>query len=164
MNKVKVKSGVGGTIGINVPEIRLSRTWEKKGAIKEIDLEQLQEAIYEPGVQYMFEQGILIIDDMEAKIALGLEEEGTKEPTNIIVLTEEQKKRYMTALPITEFRKKVKELPYEQAVELAQYAIENSYASIDKVEVLKKITDIDVLKAIQLKRANEEKVDAPKED
>lgn len=164
MNKVKVKSGVGGTIGINVPEIRLSRTWEKKGAIKEIDLEKLQEAIYEPGVQYMFEQGILIIDDMEAKIALGLEEEGTKEPTNIIVLTEEQKKRYMTALPITEFRKKVKELPYEQAVELAQYAIENSYASIDKVEVLKKITDIDVLKAIQLKRANEEKVDAPKED
>ncbi len=164
MNKVKVKSGVGGTIGINVPEIRLSRTWEKKGAIKEIDLEKLQEAIYEPGVQYMFEQGILIIDDMEAKIALGLEEEGTKEPTNIIVLTEEQKKRYMTALPITEFRRKVKELPYEQAVELAQYAIENSYASIDKVEVLKKITDIDVLKAIQLKRANEEKVDAPKED
>ena len=70
----------------------------------------------------------------------------------------------MTALPITEFRRKVKELPYEQAVELAQYAIENSYASIDKVEVLKKITDIDVLKAIQLKRANEEKVDAPKED
>ena len=164
MNKVKVRSGVGGTIGIHVPEIRLSRTWEKKGAVKEIDLEQLQEAIYEPGVQYMFEQGILIIDDMEAKIALGLEEEGTKEPTNIIVLTEEQMKRYMTTLPTAEFRKKVKELPYEQAVELAQYAIENSYASIDKVEVLKKITDIDVLKAIQLKRANEEKVDAPKED
>ena len=106
--KIRIKNMTNSRCGINIPELRLKRTWERKNAIREIDFDALQQAIYYPGVEYMFTQGILYIDDMDAKIALGLEEEGTVEPTQIIVLTEAQKDRYLKNLPINEFKIEVK--------------------------------------------------------
>ena len=37
-------------VGIDVPDLRLSRVWERKGAKKPIDLDVLKEAFYDPGV------------------------------------------------------------------------------------------------------------------
>lgn len=66
--KVKIKSLVNGTVGIRSDELRINRTWEKKGAVKPIDLEVLEELIYDPGVEYMFKEGILGIDDLESPL------------------------------------------------------------------------------------------------
>ena len=156
--KVKVKSLISSRVLISVPEIRLKRAWEKKGAVKTIPFEQLEEAMYEPGVEALFREGALGIDDMEVKIALGLEEEGTKEPTNIIALDDAQRERYLKNMPMVDFRQKVKELPQEQLIELANYAIEKEIADFDKSELLLKLTDIDILSAIKLNRDNNAEV------
>lgn len=154
--KVIVKSLINGIVGINVPDLLLKRTWEKKGAEKPINFNDLQQAIYDPGVEYMFTQGILGIDSLQDKIDLGLEPEDAKESVNIIVLTDAQKKRYMTVAPIYELEEIVKKLPREQLNDLVDYAIENEYTDVNRCEVLKKATQRDVLRAVQLNRQNKE--------
>ena len=153
--KVKVVSLVSHRVILTVPELRLRRVWERKGATALIPFEQLEEAMYSPGVENLFKNGILGIDDMEVKIALGLEPEEAKEPVNIIVLDDAQRKRYLTVLPLNEFKQKIKELPREQINELAAYAIANKIMDYDKSEEIKKYIDVDIMTAIKLNRDDE---------
>lgn len=154
--KVNIKSETLGRVGINLPDLKLKRTWEKKGVIRQIPFEDLQQAYYEPGVEYMFREGMLSIDDMEVKKALGLEPDDAEEPVNVIILTDEQRKRFLTAMPMHEFRQEVAKLSYEQKNSLVDYAIAHEIANLDKCEFLKEITGIDIYKAIQLNRADKE--------
>lgn len=153
-NKVKVKSLISSHVLLSVPELRLRREWEKKGAVKIIPFEQLEEAMYNPGVEALFKEGALGIDDMEVKIALGLEPEGAVAPQNIIILDDAQRERYLKNMPMVDFKQKVQELPQEQLVELAEYAIEHEIADFDKADLLLKLTDINIMSAIKLNRDN----------
>lgn len=153
--KVKVASLVSQRVVLTVPDLRLRRVWEKKGAVMTIPFEQLEEAMYSPGVENLFRNGLLGIDDMEVKIALGLEPEGAKEPVNIITLNDEQRKRYLTVMPLHEFKEKLRELPIEQINELAAYAIEHEILDFDKSEEFKKYVNVDVMRAVQLNRADQ---------
>ena len=157
-DKVKVKSLVSSRILLSVPDVRLRREWERKGAVKTIPFEQLSEAIYDPGVEALFREGALGIDDMEVKIALGLEAEGTKVPTEIITLDDAQRERYLKNMPMADFRQEVKKLPKEQLIELANYAIEKEIIDYDKSELLLKLTQIDIMGAIKLNKDDREVV------
>ena len=154
--KVMVKSMVASRVGINLPDLKLKRTWEKRGVVRPIPFEELEQALYEPGVEYMFKQGILAIDSMEDKIALGLEEEGTTAPTNIIVLTEAEMDRYWKVLPFIEFKQKLTGLPKEQIQNLVDHAIDKEYTDINKCEYIKEKMEIDIIRAIQLNRQAKE--------
>lgn len=154
-NLVIVENKSSSRVGINNPDLRFRRVWDKKGAKVPVDIDLLREALYDSGVQYLFEQGILYIEDMKAKIELGLEAEGTTIPTNIIALTDDEKKRMLGLMPIYDFKKKLEALPYEQYNALVEYAITNNIVNIEKAEILKKLTNIDIIKAIELKRSAE---------
>ena len=67
--KVKIKNTTSGRIGINIPDLKLSRIWERKNVVKVIDFSDLEQAMYDPGVEYMIRQGMVEIEDMEVKIA-----------------------------------------------------------------------------------------------
>lgn len=150
--KVKVVSLVSQRVVLTVPDLRLRRVWERKGAVAVIPFEQLEEAMYSPGVENLFKNGVLGIDDMETKIALGLEPEGAKTPVNIITLNDEQRKRYLTVMPLHEFKEEIKKLPIEQINELAAYAIEHEILDFDKSEIIKKYVDVDIMRAVKLNR------------
>lgn len=157
-NKVKVVNLISSRVNINIPDVRLSRVWERKGAVRVIPFEQLEEAMYNPGVEALFREGILGIEDLEVKKALGLEPEDVAEPVNIITLNDNQRKRYLTVMPTGEFKVKIKELPIEQIRELAQYAIDNEIVAFDKAEIIKKIIGTDIIGSIQLNKADTEKI------
>ena len=150
--KVKVVSLVSQRVVLTVPDIRLRRVWERKGAVATIPFDQLEEAMYSPGVERLFTNGILGIDDMEVKIALGLEPEDAKQPVNIITLTDDQRKRYLTVMPLHEFKEEIKKLPIEQINELAAYAIEHEILDYDKSEIIQKYIDVDIMRAVKLNR------------
>lgn len=155
--KVKIKSLVSRSVSLINKELRVNRTWERKGAVTTIDFDVLEEMMYDPGTLYMFENGILGIDDMDVKVRLGLEPEGAEEPTNIIILTDEQRKEYLLTLSLNEFKEKLKELPTEQVRELVNYAVENEVpVDFTKADVLKRMTGIDILSAIRLNRQDKE--------
>lgn len=154
--KVKVISTEEGSISINIPDLRLKRRWNKKGAELTIDLDTLKEAMYEPGVEYMFKTGMLYIEDMDKKKKLELEPEDATEPENIIVLSDVQKKRYLTVLPIGEFKDSIKKLSVEQRKELVNFAIENELCDLARSKILMETTGIDVLNAIRIKQSDKE--------
>lgn len=156
--KIKVKNLVNGRVGITLPDLRLNVNWDRKGQTRMIDFDTLQEALYDYGTEYMFKEGMLGIDDMETKIALGLEPEGATEPQFIKVLDDDQMKRMMTVMPVFEFKKELETIPREQILNLVDYAVQNEYSDIKKCDVLKEITGIDVISAIRLNREDKEPV------
>ena len=72
---VKVWSGVNATVGLTAPTVNLRKTWEKKGSFQKIPFDALQQAMYEPGVDFLFKTGALYIKEKEINIALGLIDE-----------------------------------------------------------------------------------------
>ena len=154
--QVLVENLSNGRVGINIPDLRLKRIWERKGVKKPIDFETLQQAIYDPGVEFMFKEGILYIDDMDVKIALGLEPEDAKEPENIIILSDQQKRRLLTVAPIQELKDMMNKISNEQKQSLVDFAIENELTNMDRCEILKQFTQVNVIRAVELNRKNKE--------
>lgn len=155
-NKVSVESTVSGQVGIKLPELHFNREWPKKGTKLWIDKDILREAIYDPGTEYMFKTGILYIDDLDFKKEIGLEPEDASKPENIIVLTEAQMKRYLTVALNEDLKQLIPKLSKEQLKNLVNYAIENNLTDIDKANILKEATGIDIVQAVLLKQQNKE--------
>lgn len=154
--RVMVTSMVSGRIGLVLPRLHINKVWPKKNTKLPVEKDVLREAIYEPGVEYMFKQGLLYIDDMDFKIELGLEEEGTKAPTNVIPMDEKYMSRVLKLMPIAEMKKAISAMNDNQKRELIDFASEQNDISFDRMDVIKKLTGIDVVKVIELKRSKEE--------
>ena len=154
--KVTVISNSKSIVSIFIPELRLKRTWNKKGSKIAIDKEVLEEAMYNPGVEYMFKTGILYIKDMQDKIDLGLEPEGATKPENIIILTDEEKKEWLSSKKQAwELKTMLEKLSHESRKDFCDFVIENELLEGKKAEVIKEVCGVDIVRAIQLKQANE---------
>jgi hypothetical protein len=149
--RVIVESMVNGIIGINRPEYHLVKTWPQKGSKLPIEKDALRQAIYEPGVEYMFKKGMLYIDDMSFKIELGLEEEGTQAPTAIIPVDAKYLERVLKRMPLAEMKSAIKKMNDNQKRELIDYASEQNDIQLDRINAIKELTSIDLFKVIELK-------------
>ena len=151
-DKVIVTSMVSGNVGLTLPHLRVNKTWPKKGTKLPVEKEILREAIYEPGVEYMFKNGILYIEDMDFKIELGLEAEGAKAPTAIIPVDEKYLERLLKRMPVAEMKQAIKGMNDNQKREMIEYASEQNDIQLDRLSAIKEITGIDLFKVIELKR------------
>lgn len=155
-DKVKVISTLKNKVTVNVPDIRFNRTWVSAGMAVNIDRDTLNDLMYDAGFRNMINMGILYIEDMEVKKELGLEPEDATEPVNLILLTDKEKKYYLTELSLVGFKDKVKKLSKNQLEELADFAIQNKLVDIEKCKVIKEACGRDVVRAIQLLEADQE--------
>ena len=151
-DRVIVTSMVSGNVGLTLPHLRVNKTWPKKGTKLPVEKDILREAIYEPGVEYMFKNGILYIDDMDFKIELGLEEEGAKAPTAVVPMDENYLARVLKRMPVAEMKQAVKKMNENQRREMIDYAAEQNDIQLDRLSAIKEITGIDLFKVIELKR------------
>jgi len=151
-DKIAVKCMVDHTVSINVKSLPFSREWIGRGAVQKIDFDTLDQIMYDPGVRYMFENGILYIEEMETKQALGLEPEQAKAPVNIIVLNEKQKRDCLIKLPFDQFVDTINKLSIEQVSDLAQYAIDNNMIDIERDRLIKERCGRDIIAAIRLNK------------
>ena len=154
-DKVEVFNGVNGQAVIDVPQLNLRREWPRKGAKVLIKTDDLLEAIYDPGVEYMFKHGILYTKDPEVNRELGLVDDDTNEPT-VTILDDAKMQRYLVNVPLPEFKNFVKTLSREQVRVMADYAIEHEISVFDKSEIIKDICGTDIIKSIELNRADKE--------
>lgn len=155
-NKVKVISMTTGRLGVVIPEYNFNRTWPNKGSSMLVDKDVLEQLMFNEGVRYMFDNGMLYIEDMETKKELGLEPEDATEPVNIIVLKESDMKSLLRDYSPLAFSQKLEKISVEQVRQLADYAIKNKIVDLDKCKTIQKICGIDVIAAIRLKEQNEE--------
>lgn len=149
--KIKITNTADHRVGVNVPELRFNRKWASKGSSVKISRSIVEELLYDPGFRYMIDNGILYIEDLATKKELELEPEDVKAPKNIIVLTDGQKKNYLTTMSLKAFKEKVETLSDEQVNALADFAIEHNYLDVDKNKILKQRTGKDILQAVRLK-------------
>lgn len=151
-DKVMVTSMVGGTI--SAPSLE-HRVWNKKGQKLPVSKDVLREAIYEPGVEYMFKKGILYIDDMDFKIELGLEAEGTKTPTDILPVDDKYLNRILRLMPIVEMKAAIDKMSIVQKQELVDYATRQNDIQLDRLAIVSEKCNVDILKTIELNRQKE---------
>ena len=156
MSKVNIVNTTRGSVFVEVREIPFRHDWTVQGAKFAVDHEVLEQLMYDKGFKYMIDTGMLYIEDMEEKKALGIEPEEAEEPVNVIVLTDKERRRYMVNLSLDEFKEKVRKLSYEQVTQLADYAVANRLADFDKAEFLKELCGRDILQAIRLSAQNKE--------
>jgi hypothetical protein len=154
-NMVNIKSTVKALVSINVPTLNLRRSWPKKGAVQKIPFDVLEQAYFEPGVEYLFKTGVLYIEDMAVKQALGLEAPDAEEPTAIIDLTEEFMKKLLTGTALKDFREEVEKLSHEQIKELVNYAVEIGVTDYHRCKILQDKTGFDVMKAVVARKEEE---------
>jgi hypothetical protein len=150
---VIVTSMVTGTVVIHLPQngYNVRKVWPKKGTKLSINKDSLREGFYKPGIEEMFRDGTLYIDDMDLKIELGLEEPETKVPTQIIPLDEKYANRVLKLMPVPEMRAALQGFSQEQVYEFLDYAASQTDVSINRLNVIKEVTGVDPLKLIDLK-------------
>ena len=90
--KVKIINNSNRSVTLADDTLRFKLRFEGKNVVRYMDFDILKQIIYNPGVEYIFKHGLLTIEDMKVKKALGLEPEDATEPVNIIVLTEAQQR------------------------------------------------------------------------
>lgn len=138
---------VGGTISVSALN---HRVWNKKGQKLPVSKDILREAIYEPGVEYMFKKGILYIEDMDFKIELGLEAEGTKVPTEILPMDEKFMNRVLKLMPVPEMKTTIDKMTMVQKQELVDFAVKQNDISLDRIKIVSDKCGVDILKTISL--------------
>lgn len=157
---VPVISMTRGTIILSLPEYHYSRTWPKKGTRIMVDREILENSIYKPGVERLFTEGNLWIDDENFRIELGLQqpaESGTPEEEQLICLDNNMLNRIIKLMPVVDVENTLKKLTTTQRIEVANYAVEHyTDLKMDRIDILSKYTQIDILKAINVEKDMEE--------
>ena len=156
MSKINVTSLAIGEVSVFQPSIPFKASWPSKGSTRQIEEEVLEQLMYTPGFEYMINNGILYIEDMDAKKKLGIEPEDATAPVNVIVLTDADKRKYMVNYDFNKFKEQVKKLGYEQVLDLAEFAIQNKLADFEKCEFIKEICGKDIIQAIRLSSKNKE--------
>lgn len=151
-DKVMITSMVGGTISAASLE---HRVWNKKGQKLPVSKDVLREAIYEPGIEYMFKKGILYIDDMEMKIELGLEAPGTTTPTEVLPVDDKYLNRVLRLMPISEMKAAIDKMSIVQKQELVDYASKQNDIQLDRLAIVSDKCNVDILKTIELNRQKE---------
>lgn len=151
------------TVILTLPEYHYERIWPRKGARLMIDKEILSNSIYNPGVERLFTEGLLYIDDKQLRIDFGFEqeevegEEGALPARSIIVLDDKMMNRIVKLMPMADIQEIVPKLTNTQKLELVDYAVAHYIdLKMDRVEYLSKECGISILQAVEMKKAMEE--------
>ena len=154
-NMIKVRSASDFTLVINAPEIPLVKTWNKRGAIYPIDKDVLIQAFYSTSLEELVRKGLLIIEDKQFLIEVGLAEE--ENTVMAIELTPALKEKCISTMPVWELEQTLGKMSEYQISELAEYAIANhTKMKMDRIELLGKASHKNILKAIELHKAAQE--------
>jgi hypothetical protein len=156
MTKINITSTTVGEVSVFEPSIPFRASWPTKGSTRAVEKDVIEQLLYTPGFKYMIDTGMLYIEDLDQKKELGLEPEDATEPVNIIVLSDADKKKYLTMYSLDKFKQEIKKLSREQLIDLADYAIEKEIADFGKSEVIEKACGKNIIKGIQLAKANKE--------
>ena len=156
MAKIKITSTTVGEVSVFQPSIPFRMSWPAKGSTRAVEEEILEQLLYTPGFKRMIDSGVLYIEDMDVKKRLGIEPEDATEPVNVIVLSDQEKNKYLKMYSADKFKEEIKKLSHEQLIDLADFAIENKIADFDKSEILEKACGKNIVKGIQLARQNKE--------
>ena len=152
-DKIKVISSLDHRCGIDNADLHISRRWAGRGAVVTFDKEQLEQLMFDPAFRNMITEGMLYIEDMEVKKELGIEPEEATTST-IIYMDDKALERFWKFMPINQFKIETEKLTKPQLSSLARYAmLHGNDGSIEKADYLSQISGFQILKGIELYKA-----------
>lgn len=148
-NRVVVTSHQKGEFILKSPENRFTHSFANAGSTHKIDKDIIEDLLMnDPGTQYAFQQGLLSIDSKEDRVAVGLEEDETD--VAIVVLDRNTMVKMIKGMPFAEFKTTMDKATSEQRRLVAELAVELNITDLEKATYIKKLTNIDVLKRIEI--------------
>lgn len=145
---IKVKNRDAGTVSYTVPELNVTRLFQK-GEIKEIPYNELQQLAYTIGGKVLLKE-CLIIDNEQALEALV----GGVEPEYFY--TEEDVKELLTVGSLAQLQDCLDFAPSGVIDLVKDYAVKMEVNDIAKREAILKATGFNVTKAIEINKASQE--------
>lgn len=150
--KIKLISKVNANFNVNFPEFRYNRDFNGEGASQLIDKDVLDELVYDERFARAVRNGVLYIDDKDARVEYGFDIEdndGNIVETPTILSTEEILKM-LQELNFQDFKTKVESLPMSQVQRIVDVAVEHKLIDYAKAQLLKRLTSRDLIKIIEL--------------
>lgn len=145
--KVLVRNVSNGSVTIYLPNENFRRTFENRGSKVSVPFDILFEGLSESGVEVLFKDGYLMIDNKQDRIDLGLEEADEEIFAEMVKSDEEILAILRTREPI-KIKALLEGLAIEQKKNVAILAIKNKITDYGTVELIKRMTSIDVAKAV----------------
>ena len=153
---IKIRSTTDTTVSLYDPTIPVRKTFEKKGAVAIIEKDKLIQMYFNSDLEAAMRAGLLIIEDKDFLYEVGYITEKEQE-NNQLELTVGFMKRCIGAMPLTELTMNIKKMSRHQIQELVEYAIQNNTElRMDRIELLNKVSGKDILKAVELLKADQE--------
>lgn len=152
---IKVRSASDATVVVSSPSTMLNKTWNKRNSFHFISRDTLMQTYYNSCLERLVTKGLLIIEDDDFLREVGLLNE--EEKPVVMELTEAIMKKAISVMPLWEFEQILGKLSNHQINDLANYAIQH-YAELkmDRIEILGKASNKNILKAIELYKAAQE--------
>ena len=164
MDKVKVFNYSTGEVGYTIENRNVRRNW-LPGQTLPIAVDELQEGLYNFGIEVLFREGILQIKSLEERIAVGLATGEMNEETKQIEVTDDltgiyDKDQILAALKsekLIDLVNLLKDAKPGVKDTLIDLAIDNEVTDMKKVDIIKKYTGTDVMIIIQNRKKLEDK-------
>ena len=152
---IKVRSASDATVVVSSPSTMLNKTWNKRNSFHFISRDTLMQTYYNSCLERLVTKGLLIIEDNDFLREVGLLDE--EEKPVAMELTEAIMQKAISVMPLWEFGQILEKLSNHQINDLANYAIQH-YAELrmDRIEILGKASNKNILKAIELYKAAQE--------
>ena len=153
---IKIRSATDSTVSLYDPTIPVRKVLEKKGAVAIIEKDKLIQLYFNSSLETALRAGMLVIDDKDFLYEVGYITD-KDEAVQGIELTPTLLKRCIGVMPIAELTQTLKKMSRYQIQELVEYAIENNQdLKMDRIDLLSKISGKNILKAIELRKADQE--------
>lgn len=153
---IRVRSTTDTSVSLYDPTIPVRKSFDRKGAVAMIEKDKLIQLYYNSDLETAMRAGLLAIDDKDFLVEVGylLSKEEEREE---IELSPTFMKRCIGAMPVAELATNLKKMSKYQIEELVEYAIQNSKElRMDRIDLLSKISGKNILKAIELLKADQE--------
>ena len=153
---IRVRSTTDTSVSLYDPTIPVRKSFDRKGAVAMIEKDKLIQLYYNSDLETAMRAGLLAIDDKDFLVEVGylLSKEEEREE---IELSPTFMKRCIGAMPVAELATNLKKMSKYQFEELVEYAIQNSKElRMDRIDLLSKISEKNILKAIELLKAGQE--------
>lgn len=145
--KVEVTNNSTGSVSYYSEFSRMVRKWDKPNTTKKISLEELRELVSASGGFELLEN-FLLIKDMDVREELGL-------PVNKEYMLDDKEIKAVLKKSVDVIENTLENTSDSIKEKIAQTAIDTKLGDLDKLEVIKEHSGVDVLTAIQEKKEEE---------
>jgi hypothetical protein len=153
---VKIRSTTDSTISLYDPTIPVRKVFEKRGAVAVVEKDKLVQMYFNSSLESALRKGLLVIDDKDFLYEVGYITE-REEQVEQFELTPTLMKRCIGVMPVAELAATLKKMSMHQIQALADYAVLNhNDLRMDRIDLLSKASGKNILKAIELHRADQE--------